>query len=122
VLLDSSAWIELLSQGPLAHRIEREVRSVEVVVPTVVLFEVYRKVKRMSSEDRALSAVALMSSHEVVALDAEISLNAADLSIEHALAMADSVILAHACATGAQLLTLDNDFASLSQATVLRHA
>ena len=120
MLLDSSAWIELIALGPLAKRVEDETKFASIVVPTIVLFEVYRKIKRSASEDLALSAVALMSQHEVLALDAETSLNAADLSIEHGLAMADSIVVAHAVAKDAILVTLDNDFAALAFAKVLR--
>ncbi|MEK7703971.1 MAG: type II toxin-antitoxin system VapC family toxin [Myxococcota bacterium] len=120
VLLDSSAWIELLARGTLAQGVEREMAGATLVVPTVVLFEVYRKIKRNVSEDQALSAAAFMSQHDVTALDAEVSLHAADLSIEHSLAMADSIILAHAEAQNATIVTLDNDFASFSKAKVLR--
>ncbi len=115
VLLDSSVWIEILGGGALAARCEAELSAaVNVLVPTVVLFEVYRKVCRATSEEEALSVITMLSQHTVSDLSREIALEAADLSIAHKLAMADSLVLAHARHVHAVLVTLDNDFADLS--------
>lgn len=120
-VLDSSVWIEILGGGPLAKACEKELQaSTSVLVPTLVLFEVYRKVLSLVSEDQALSAVAVLSQHEVVDLSREVALTAGDLSIAHGLAMADSFVLAHAHLANATLVTLDNDFAGLPGAKVLR--
>lgn len=124
ILLDSSCWIELLSEGPLASSCRRELKSISAgslsIVPTLVLYEVYRKITTSISEDQALSVVALMSQQKVVDLTRDIALTAADLSIQHKLPMADSLILAHAKHENALLVTLDNDFAKIDGAKVLR--
>ena len=121
VLLDSSVWVEILGGGPLAARCEAELAAAaHVLVPTVVLFEVYRKVCRATSEEEALSVITLLSQHSVSDLNREIALEAADLSIAHKLSMADSVVLAHARHANAVLVTLDNDFSYLSDVRVLR--
>ncbi len=85
-----------------------------------MLFEVYRKIKDKVSEDLALEAVATLSQHQLIPLDREIALLAADLSLEHQLAMADSLVLASAHFFAEPLLTLDNDFADLPGAVVIR--
>jgi predicted nucleic acid-binding protein len=82
--------------------------------------EVYRKIARSVSEEGALSAVAVMSQHPVVDLTAETALTAADLSIAYSLAMADAVVLAHACLYKARLATLDNDFSEMPDVVVIR--
>ncbi|MBI3555383.1 MAG: PIN domain-containing protein [Deltaproteobacteria bacterium] len=53
-------------------------------------------------------------------LNRDIALTAADLSVQLRLATADSVVLAHAHTAGATLVTLDNDFAGVTGARVLR--
>jgi predicted nucleic acid-binding protein len=121
IVLDSSAWIEILSGGRHAKTCIKELKSANrIYVPTVVIFEVYRKIASSKSEDQALSAVALLSQHEVADLSREIALTAADLSLQNGLAMADSLVLAHAQQAEATLVTLDNDFAGISRARVLR--
>lgn len=120
-LLDSSAWIEILGQGSLGKTCESELQAASsVIVPSLVIYEVYRKIAQQVSEDAALSAIAVMSQYSVVELTKEIALSAADLSLTHRLAMADSMILAHAQHSHAKLVTLDNDFASIPGVKVLR--
>lgn len=121
MLLDSSVWIEILGSGPLAELSKKELRTASsVVVPTVVLFEVYKKIVSSVGEDQALSAAALLSQHVLVDLTQEVALTAADLSLQHKLGMADSLVLAHAHHAGAVLVTLDNDFSELLGVKVLR--
>jgi toxin FitB len=121
VVLDSSVWIEMLNDGPLGSACAKELNAAQkVIVPTVVLYEVYRKVAQSRSEDQALSVTALLSQHEVSELSREVALAAADISIQKGLGMADSLVLAHAQQKGATLVTLDNDFAGLAGARVLR--
>jgi toxin FitB len=120
-VLDSSVWIEILNRGSLAQTCIKELQAAtRVYVPTLVIFEVYKKILASVSEDRALSAIAMLSQHEVVDLTRDISLTAADLSVQHGLGMADSLVLAHARQVEALLLTLDNDFSDIPGAQVLR--
>lgn len=120
-LLDSSCWIEILSGGRLAAECEAELRAAdEVVVPTVVIFEVYKKIHIQASEDQALQAVSLLQTHTVVDLTTEVALAAGDLAAQSKFAMADCMILASALATGALVVTLDNDFAKIQGVRVLR--
>jgi toxin FitB len=90
------------------------------IVPTLVLYEVYRKISTSISEDQALSVVALMSQQKVMDLTRDVALGAADLSIQYKLPIADSLILAHARHENALLVTLDNDFAKIDGVKVLR--
>ena len=81
-----------------------------LIVPTLSLFEVFKRVLQQRGEPAALQAVALMHQGTVVALDATLALAAARLSVEERLPLADSVILATARAHGATLWTQDGDF------------
>jgi predicted nucleic acid-binding protein len=120
-LVDSSGWIEFLGDGPLADRFapyfEREER---LIVPAIVLYEVYKKLlsaRGSSAADRFLSAA---SRAHVVPIDERLALHAARLSLERRLAMADAMIFATAIATGARLVTSDAHFQGLPEATVFR--
>jgi predicted nucleic acid-binding protein len=121
ILVDSSAWIELFTRGDLSKPVQREIaRSKRILVPTVVLFEVYRKLLRSMGESEGLVAVSTLSQYEVVDLTRDIALLAADISSQEDLAMADSLILASARTFRAKVITLDNDFTSFPDAKVLR--
>ena len=73
------------------------------------IYEVFKKTAQVSEED-ALKAVALMNTGTVVDLSQELAINAALLSHEHHLPMADAMILATAQAFDAVLWTLDEHF------------
>jgi toxin FitB len=121
VVLDSSVWIEILRTGPLSKKCLGELKGAnKIFVPTLVIFEVYRKILRASSEELALSAVALLNTHSSAPLSQEVALLAGDLSLQHSLATADSLVLAHAIDLGAVLVTLDNDFADIDGVKVIR--
>lgn len=120
ICLDSSAWIELLTDGRRAKQVAKQMLSEQVVVPTLVLFEVYRHLTKVGREAEAMLSTGLLSRHHVQDLTREIALNAADLSLELQLPMADSIVLATARAHSAPLITLDNDFADVDGAVVIR--
>ena len=76
-----------------------------------MLYEVYKRLKRDLTEDDALVAISAMQQRgRVVPVTGEIALTAADLSLEHGLAMADAIILATARLFRAELMTSDSDF------------
>ena len=56
----------------------------------------------------------------IAAADESLALEAADLSLAHGLAMADSLVYATARWHGAKLVTADADFANLPEAVVIR--
>ena len=110
-VVDSSAWLEYFANGPSASFFASAVEATgELIVPTITLYEVFKRVRQQRTADDALQAVALMQQGRVVELGSTLSLNAARLSIEHRLPMADSIILATAEAFEATLWTQDADF------------
>ena len=114
ILVDSSGWIEYFTDGPLADDFAPYLeRLEEVVTPTIVIFEVFRVIRRQRSEEQAMEAVAQMQKTSVVDLDQTLALSAADISIEHGLAMADAVVYATARVKGVQTVTADADFKGL---------
>lgn len=110
-IVDSSGWLEYFANGKnagfFAPAIEDPSR---LVVPTLSLFEVFKRVLQQRGDPPALQAVALMHQGRVVNLDATLALAAARLSVVERLPLADSVILATARSCGATLWTQDADF------------
>ncbi len=113
-VVDSSGWIEYLSGGGNAAFVRRPIESDEpLIVPSLSLFEVYRHMLRHIGREEALNVVAAMRSGVLVELDDRLALEAAELSIETKLALADSVILATAHSHDAELWTQNSDFEGL---------
>lgn len=110
-VVDSSGWLEYLADGPNAKFFAPAIeRTAELVVPTLSIFEVFKRVLGQRDESLALQAVALMHQGRVTDLTASIALDAARLSRRSGLPMADSIMLATARANGATLWTQDADF------------
>lgn len=110
-LVDSSAWLEYFANGPNASFFARPIEQTEdLVVPTLCLFEVFKRVLQQRDENDALQAVAAMQQGTVVDLDASLAIHAARLSLEFRLPMADGIILATAREHEAVLWTQDADF------------
>ena len=113
-VVDSSAWLEYFADGPNASLFARPIEAARtLLVPTLSLFEVFKRVSQQRDEDEALRAVAVMEQGKVVDLDLATALEAARLSIQHRIAMADSVMLATAQRHRATLWTQDADLDGL---------
>lgn len=113
-VVDSSAWLEYFADGPNASFFSQAIEQVDsLVVPSLSLFEVFKRVLQQRDESHAFRAVAVMQQGAVVDLDASLALSAARMSVEMKLPMADSVILATARHFNATLWTQDADFQGL---------
>lgn len=114
-VVDSSGWLEFFADGPNADFFAPALESTEsLVVPSLTIFEVFKKMLSVRSESEALLAAAAMQQGKVVDLDAALSLDAARLSLENKLPLADSIILATARANQGVLWTQDGDFEGLA--------
>ena len=110
-VVDSSGWLEFFADGPNAGFFAPAIQRVsELIVPTVSLYEVFKRVLQQRDESQALQAVALMEQGAVVDLNATLALAAAKLSSDLKLPMADSIMLATARAFDATLWSQDADF------------
>jgi predicted nucleic acid-binding protein len=110
-VVDSSGWLEYFAAGPNADFFAAAVEAVEeLVVPTVSLYEVFKRVMVQRGEGDALQAVALMQQGLVAELTSPIALEAARTSAQLGLPMADSIILVTARTHQATLWTQDSDF------------
>ena len=114
IVVDSSGWLEYFADGPNADVFAGLVVDPEnLVVPSITLFEVFKRIRTQRDSAMALRAVAQMKRGRVVDLDGDLAIMAADLSAELRLPLADSVILATARSAGATLWTQDADFDGL---------
>jgi len=110
ILIDSYGWIEYFGEGPLADSYAAFIEKTDekgTVTPTIVIYEVYRKIKSVGGEEKALEAYAQMSRTKVIDLTSSLCLDAADISMNLNLGMADSIIVATAKAYNAQIVTSD---------------
>ncbi len=113
-VVDSSAWLEYFADGPNASVFAKPIENSRLlVVPSLSLYEVFKRVSQQRDDDEALRAIAVMEQGTVVDLDRATALEAARLSIQYRLAMADSVMLATAQRHRALLWTQDADFDGL---------
>ncbi len=113
-IVDSSGWLEYFSDGTNADCFAEPLGNVpELLVPTIILYEVFKVVCRQRGEDSALQATALMQQGRIIELSASIALLAAKLSLDVKIPMADSIILATAQTNDATIWTQDNDFEGL---------
>ena len=113
-VIDSLGWLEYYKGSALTKSYAPYIeKPSELLVPAVVLYEVYRWIKQHESEEEAIKYAAQMSQSKVVPLDDALALFAADLSLEYKIAMADSIIYAAALSQNATLITSDNDFKEL---------
>ena len=110
-IVDSSGWLAYFADEPNAkHFLTPLNDTASLVVPTVTIYEVFKVVLRESSENEALQAAVAMPKGTVVDLTASLAIAASKLSLEHNLAMTDSIILAIAREFDATVWTQDSDF------------
>lgn len=114
-VVDSSAWLEYFADGPNAATFAKPIESPgSLLVPTISLYEVFKRVCQQRDEEAALRAVAVMEQGRVVDLDRVTALEAARLSLAHGIPMADSIMLATAQREKATLWSQDADFEGIA--------
>lgn len=110
-IVDSSGWLEYFADAPNADFFSQAIEKVdELLVPTISIYEVFKRVLQQKTESEALEAVALMMQGLVVDLDSAIAISGAKISAELQIPMADSIMLATARTNNAVLWTQDADF------------
>jgi toxin FitB len=113
-VVDSSGWLEYFGKAENNLFFAPVIQKTDLlIVPTVSMYEVYKKIVLQRDEEEALSAIGWMSTGKIIELTQELALFAAVLSMEHKLPMADSMILATARAHDATLWTQDEHFKDL---------
>ena len=121
-VVDSSAWLEYFANGPNAAFFAPAIeKTSDLLVPSLTLYEVFKRVLQQRDEGHALQAVAVMEQGSVIDLDAPLALVAARTSIEHRLPLADSIVLATARTHDAVLWTQDADFKGMAGVEYRKH-
>jgi predicted nucleic acid-binding protein len=120
-VVDSSGWLEYFGEGTNTQYFAPIIRKTsELIVPTISMYEVYKKIVLQRDEEEALAAIGWMSTGQIVNLDQELALAAAGLSLEHKLPLADSIIYATARAQDATLWTQDEHFKDLKDVKFIK--
>ncbi|MBF0106632.1 MAG: type II toxin-antitoxin system VapC family toxin [Deltaproteobacteria bacterium] len=116
VLIDSTIWIEFLTNGPKVKRFAKYLRSpYKIILPSIVSYEVYKKIKSGRGEGSAILIMAQIErlSHLQIPLTQELAVRAADVSLQHKIPMADAIIYTTSQDTSALLVTMDAHFKNL---------
>jgi len=120
ILVDTSAWIEWLIDSATGTRVAEHLpEQVDWLVPTMVQLELAKWLTREVGEDKADQVIAFTQVCQVVPLDTEIALRAAEACRAHKLATADAIIFETARAQGAMLLTCDAHLQDLPDVTIV---
>lgn len=110
ILIDSYGWIEYFLEGPVAEKYAKyieEASEESTVTPTIIVYEVYKRIRSIQGEQSAMEAYAQITRTKLVELNSQIALEAAEISLSTNLGMADSIVLATARSYSAQIVTSD---------------
>jgi len=121
-LIDSYGWIEYFGDGPLADKYAPHIEGANAsntVTPTIVVYEVYKTLKRERGQQVALEAYAQMTRTRILPLDEAGALSAADIGLKKDLAMADAIIYSAARTHKADLITSDQHLKDLESVTFI---
>ena len=110
-VVDLSGWVEYFTKGETANYFIPPIQDLEnLLVPSICIYEVFKRLILDMGEEIALQAVGVMSYGHEVGLDRKIAIDAAQISLGLKLPMADSIILATARTHDATLWTQDAHF------------
>ncbi len=121
-IVDSSGWIEYLGDGLKAEAFARFFEKEEaLLLPTIIVYEVFKKLlkERGTSLAEQFFAQARQLADSTIVLDTDLAVQAATLSSETGLPMADAIIYATAHAAQAELITSDAHFSGLPGVTMI---
>lgn len=114
VVVDSCGWLEWFTDGKLADTYKEYLENPDdIIVPTIILYEVYKVLKREAGEENAITASGYMKNCVVIHLDENLAFAAADIALKEKLAMADAIIAAVSLANNCKIITSDSDLQNL---------
>jgi predicted nucleic acid-binding protein len=115
VVADTCVWVEWVTGTALGKRFTRVFADADnLIVPTLVLHELYKWCLRELTEEQAETVVAGTRLGRAIPLTEPIALHAAQLARTHRLATADAIVYATADLSNARLITVDRHFKGLS--------
>ena len=110
-LVDSSGWLEYFTDGKNAGKFAAAIEDTErLIVSTLNIYEVYKKVIEERDEDAALEAVAMMQQARVIEVTSSIAIQAAKFSYIFKIPLADSIVYIISIENNAVVWTQDADF------------
>lgn len=114
-VVDSSGWLEYFADGPNADFFAKPIAAAaDLLMPTLSIYEVLKRVLQQRGEGDALQAAALMQQGIIIELSTSLALSAARVSLGKKIPLADSVMLTTARAYGATLWSQDSDFRNVA--------
>ena len=120
LLVDSSGWLEYITADTKADAVAPYLEgSRQILVPTIVLYEVYKRLTQMRGRNEAERFASHALRQLIVDLNEDLAFAAAKISLLHRLAMADAIIYATALAHHAELVTSDQAFSGLPGVTLV---
>jgi len=115
-VVDSSCWLEYFADSAVGDAVAEPIEDIDsLVVPSITLYEVFKKLLGETDENRALVAVAHMKQGRVVELDADLAIYSAKIGKDNNLALADSIIYATSQKFDCTLWTQDRHFKDLKK-------
>jgi len=113
-VVDSSFWLEYFADTEAGNIVSEIIENTsELIVPTVTIYEVFKKLLYERSEDDAIFAIAHMRQGKIIELSDELSLFAAKIGKDYKLPIADSIIYATNISINCTLWTQDKHFKGL---------
>jgi predicted nucleic acid-binding protein len=114
-IIDSSFWLEYFAGTDSGNIVSEIIENTnDLMLPTITLYEVFKKLLLETTEDDALFCIAHMKQGNIINLNNELSLLASKLSIEFKLPVADSIIYATNLKYNCVLWTQDRHFSGLN--------
>ena len=113
-LVDTSGWLEYLADTKNAKNFAEAIENTdELIVSSINIYETYKKVLKERDEDAAIQIIGLMKQSKVFDVTSTIAVQAAKLSYEKDIPMADSIIYITAKENDAIVCTQDADLKGL---------
>ena len=110
IIVDSCGWLEWFTDGRLADKYKEYLAAQDnILMPAIILYEVYKVLKREVGEEKALLAAGYMKNFPVIPFDGTLALAAADIALQEKLAMADAIIVAISRAHNCKIISSDAD-------------
>lgn len=120
VIVDSCGWLEWFTDGNLADQYKNYLSDPDkLLVPAIIIYEVYKVLKRETNEEKALLAVGYMKNASVIPLDETLAIAAADIALQEHLAMADAIIVAVSRTHGCRIISSDSDLQNQTDVTFI---
>lgn len=120
-VVDSCGWLEYFADGKHADFFAPAIEETEqLIVPSICIFKVFKRVLQQRDENDAIRAVAMMRQGDVVDLDSSLAMHAAHIGTQYKLPLADSIVLATAQSRSAIVWTQDSDFEGLPNVRYIR--